>query len=149
MSINVHFYINNKVRWVYRVSPKNGTAYFPQYVDAITGISVWGNFSWEKLHQDQQFWFSTLFSRAHFGFLHQNPARDNAHWHKVKWSTAHNCGKPKWHSLTPSLIWKGKMCTVVSSNPFNFANAHCYERVFGVKHTFCLTRCALEYKVLN
>ena len=28
---------------------KNGTAYFPQYVDAITGIRVWGNFSWEKL----------------------------------------------------------------------------------------------------
>ena len=24
---------------------KNGTGYFPQYVDAITGISVWGNFS--------------------------------------------------------------------------------------------------------
>ena len=24
---------------------KNGTAYFPQYVDAITGISAWGNFS--------------------------------------------------------------------------------------------------------
>ena len=45
---------------------KNGMAYFPQYVDAITGISVWGNFSWEKWYQDQQFWFSTLFSRAHF-----------------------------------------------------------------------------------
>ena len=28
---------------------ENGTAYFPQYVDAITGIiAVWGNFSWEK-----------------------------------------------------------------------------------------------------
>ena len=26
---------------------KNGTAYFPQYVDAITSISVWGNF-WEQ-----------------------------------------------------------------------------------------------------
>ena len=24
---------------------KNGTGYFPQYVDAITGINVWGNFS--------------------------------------------------------------------------------------------------------
>ena len=28
---------------------KNGTAYFPQYMDAITGISVWGNLSWDKL----------------------------------------------------------------------------------------------------
>ena len=24
---------------------KNGTAYFPQYVDAMTNISVWDNFS--------------------------------------------------------------------------------------------------------
>ena len=39
--------------------------YFPQYVDAITGISVWGNL-WEKWYQDQQFWFSSLFSRSHF-----------------------------------------------------------------------------------
>ena len=39
----------------------------PQYVDAITGISVWGNFSWEKWYQDDhKFWFSSLFSRAHF-----------------------------------------------------------------------------------
>ena len=36
---------------------KNGTAYIiSQYVDAITGISVWGNFSWEKkIYQDQPF----------------------------------------------------------------------------------------------
>ena len=27
---------------------KNGTAYFPQYLKAITGISVWGNVSWKK-----------------------------------------------------------------------------------------------------
>ena len=45
---------------------KNRMAYFPQYVDAITGISVWGNFSWEKWYQDHKFWFSSLFSRAHF-----------------------------------------------------------------------------------
>ena len=38
-----------------------------QYVDAITGIIVWGNFSWEKWYQDHQVWFSNLFfSRAHF-----------------------------------------------------------------------------------
>ena len=24
---------------------------------------------------------------------------------KVKWITAHNCGKPKWHSFTLSLSW--------------------------------------------
>ena len=34
----------------------------PQYVDAITGISVWGDFSSEKWYQNQQFWFSSLFS---------------------------------------------------------------------------------------
>ena len=45
----------------------NGTGYFPRYVDAITSIRVWGSFSWEKWYQDQQFWFSSLFSRAHFG----------------------------------------------------------------------------------
>ena len=45
---------------------ENGMAYFPQYVDAITDISVWGNFSWEKLYQDQLFWFSNFISRAHF-----------------------------------------------------------------------------------
>ena len=28
---------------------------------------------------------------------------------KVKWITAHNCGKPKLHSFTPSLSWKGKI----------------------------------------
>ena len=36
------------------------------YVDAMTGISVWGNFSWKKMNQDQQFWFSSWYSRAHF-----------------------------------------------------------------------------------
>ena len=45
---------------------KNGMAYFPQYVAAITNISVCGNFSWEKWYQDQQVWFSSLLSRAHF-----------------------------------------------------------------------------------
>ena len=47
---------------------KNGMAYFPQYVDEITGISVWGNF-WEKLYQDHQF----CFSRAHFVRQCRNP----------------------------------------------------------------------------
>ena len=27
---------------------------------------------------------------------------------KVNWITAYNCGKPKWHSFTHSLSWKGK-----------------------------------------
>ena len=45
---------------------KHGMGYFLQYVDAITGISVWGNSSWEKRYQYQQFWFNNMFSRAHF-----------------------------------------------------------------------------------
>ena len=27
----------------------------------------------------------------------------------VKWITARNCGKPKWHSFASSLGWKGKI----------------------------------------
>ena len=36
---------------------KHGTAYFPQYMDAITGISacIWRNFFWEKWYQYQKF----------------------------------------------------------------------------------------------
>ena len=45
---------------------KNRTAYFPQYVDKIIVISVGGNFSWEKRYLDYQYWFSSLFFRAHF-----------------------------------------------------------------------------------
>ena len=43
--------------------------------------------------------------------LHQKPARNNAH-------TAHNCDKPKWHSFTPSLSWKGEILglDIVSQN---------------------------------
>ena len=77
---------------------KNGTGYFPQYVDAITDISVWGNFSWEKWFQVQQFWFSS-FSSAHF----VRQCRE------VKWITAHSCGKQKWNSFASSLGWKGKV----------------------------------------
>ena len=46
---------------------------------------------------------------------------------KDKWITAHNCGKPKWHSFTSTLIWK--------------------KDNFGPRH--CLTNCALENKLLN
>ena len=37
---------------------------------------------------------------------------------KVKWITARNSGKPKWHSFTPSLSWKGKILglNIVSEN---------------------------------
>ena len=45
---------------------KKRMAYFLRYVDAITDISVWGNFSWDKWYQDHKFWFSSLFSREHF-----------------------------------------------------------------------------------
>ena len=29
------------------------------------------------------------------------------HINKVNWNTVHNYGKPKWHSFSPSLGWKG------------------------------------------
>ena len=56
------------------VQKKPRTTYFPQYVDAITGISVWGNFSWENLPRLD----SINFINAHS--WHQKPARNNAHW---------------------------------------------------------------------
>ena len=36
----------------------------------------------------------------------------------VNWITAHNYGKPKWHSFSPSLNWKGKILglDIVSQN---------------------------------
>ena len=55
---------------------QNGTAYFLQYVDAITSISVWNNFSWEKWYQDQQFWFSSLFSMSSSTFFPFRPKLD-------------------------------------------------------------------------
>ena len=54
--INFYFILNHTLLHItYTGWPmKNRTSYFPQYVDAITGISVchWGNFSWEKWYQD-------------------------------------------------------------------------------------------------
>ena len=49
--------------------------------------------------------------------LHQKPLL-TMRIDKVKWITAHNCGKPKWHSFTPSLSWKGKILglDIVSQN---------------------------------
>ena len=38
--------------------------------------------------------------------LHQNPLV-TMRIDKAKWTTAPNCGKPKWHSFKPSLSWKG------------------------------------------
>ena len=49
--LNLTQFMNHNTGW----PRKNGTGYFPHYVDAITGISVWDNFSWEKWYQDQQF----------------------------------------------------------------------------------------------
>ena len=94
--------------------PPNGLAYFPRYVDAITGINVWGNFSWEKWYQVQQFWFSSLFSRAHF---------------------VSNVESPKFPLFSLISKWMPFwLATVVSSNPFNFVNADYYEWVSGVKN---------------
>ena len=50
--INNTSYLLGKSLIIIRGGPeKNRTAYFPQYVEAITGISVWGKFSWEKWYQ--------------------------------------------------------------------------------------------------
>ena len=40
------------------------------------------------------------------------------HIDKVNWITAHNYGKPKWHSFIPSFIWKGEILdlNIVSQN---------------------------------
>ena len=46
---------------------------------------------------------------------------------KVKWITVRSCGKQKWHSFASSLGWKGE--------------------IFGIRH--CLTKCAIESKLLN
>ena len=92
---------------LYRVAHKNRTAYIHHNVDAITGISVWGNFTWEKLYQEQQFCFSSLFSRAHF---------------------VRQCRGPKFSlfSLTYTSEWMPfHLATVVNSNLFNLVNAHC------------------------
>ena len=37
---------------------------------------------------------------------------------EVNWITAHIQGKPKWHSFTPSLSWKGEILDldIVSQN---------------------------------
>ena len=35
---------------------------------------------------------------------------------KVKWMTAHNCGKQKWHSFMLSLSWKGKFWVLTLSH---------------------------------
>ena len=51
------------VPYIQRGPEKNGTGYFLQYVDALTGmVSVYGITSPEKtLYQDKQFWLSSLF----------------------------------------------------------------------------------------
>ena len=78
-------------------------------MDAITGISVWGNFPWEKWYQEQQFWFSSLFSMLHFVGQCRGPQFTFQLELGVKVTSAlaaHNYGKPKLHSLSPSVTWK-------------------------------------------
>ena len=48
------------------------------------------------------------FTNVH-SLMHHKPATVTMHIGKVKCITAHNCDKPKWHSSSPSLSWKGKM----------------------------------------
>ena len=133
-------------------------------VVAITGINVWGNFSWEKWYQDQQFWFCSCFLGHIF-------------WGNVE---APKCFL---FSLNEGCINAISARIVVSSNPINLINAHSlhykpvreqsaliklnglllaavasrhgiHSRVvkaerenFGIRH--CLTKCPLENKPLN
>ena len=46
---NADYIMEGIIMALYRVAQKkNGTAYFPQYVDTITGIKLWGNYSWKN-----------------------------------------------------------------------------------------------------
>ena len=117
---------------------------------AITGISVWGNLSWEKKWyqnhsrfgsvfcflghilwdnvETQNFPYSAKTSSEWMPFRlsmvgSSNPINCSIplltmHVNKVKWINAHNCGKPKWHSFTPTLSWKEKFwgLDIVSQN---------------------------------
>ena len=85
---------------------KNRMAYFPWYKDAITAISGWCIFSWELWNQDQQFWFSSLFSMAHF--VRQCP-RPNIFPFQLK-------HRGEWMSF--------RVIIDVSRNPINFINVH-------------------------
>ena len=73
--------------------------------------SRWGIFSWEKWYQDQQFWFSRLFSIAQF---------------------VRQCWGPKFpYSAISKLEWMSfQLATVVIRNPINFVNAHFYTSRF-------------------
>ena len=95
--------------WIIQVGPEKKEwhivyMYFPHYVNAITGISVWGNFSWEKRYQDQQFLFRSLFSRAQFVRQCRGPSFPFSAWTGCEWI-------------------QFRLATVVSSDPFNFVNA--------------------------
>ena len=52
-SWSVSHYVLKYTGWPRKTEPS--TKYFPQYVDAITGISIWGNFLWEKLMNECHF----------------------------------------------------------------------------------------------
>ena len=123
-----------------RVLPIRGG---PEKTERHTSHNMWMQSVYEKFSQDHNtFWFSCLFSRAHFERLCGDPTFSiiqltlsmrilytrnqlvTMRIDKLKWITAHNCGKPKWHSFTPSLNWNGK--------------------IVGPRH--CLTKCALENK---
>ena len=110
--IGLKMCVLNKRQWDNTGWPrKNGTAYFPQYVDAITGISVWEATSPEKNDTKISNFgsISSLFSRAHF---------------------VRQCWGPKFFlfSETRAKEMPFRLAIVVSSKPINLINAHPYTR---------------------
>ena len=68
------------------------------------------------------FWLATAASSNPFKFVnmhcYERVSGVKMHIDKVNWITAHNYGKPKWHSFSPSLSYKMKILglDIVSQN---------------------------------
>ena len=77
---------------------KNGTAYFPQNLDRITNISVWGIFFWENWYQII-FWLaigrgSNPINLINAQYVHfTSPVKMSID--KSEWITADNYGQQK------------------------------------------------------
>ena len=77
---------------------KNGTAYFPQNLDRITNISVWGIFFWENWYQII-FWLAIGIGSNPINFINAqsvhftSPVKMSID--KSEWITADNYGQQK------------------------------------------------------
>ena len=143
---------------------KNRTAYFPQHVDAIIGISVWGNFSWQKWYQDHQCWFSRLF----LGHICETMSRPQIFPVQLKlhewmpfWlatvmssKSIYFCQRALlrvgfWCKECALIKLIGWLLTTMTSR--NGIHSHILFKLkredFGSRH--CLTKCTLENKLLN